>query len=181
MTVSSQTASSAVLNMLVLDDSDFDRKNLCRLGKKTGLPISIETAQSLSAMSYKMHQAEFDLIFIDYSLPDGNGFEALDLVRSNPNNCESALVMVSGCEKIDLAVQAMQKGYESYLCKSSLTPEILRQTILDATERRKIHAPQPRKNPLTHAIAEGFEIALQRRDLKSRMEKSPGFAKFWTS
>ena len=181
ITAGQSTPHSAALNMLVLDDSEFDRRNLCRLGEKTGLPIAIQTAPSLSAMKRKIHQTAFDLILVDYSLPDGDGFQALELVRNDPHNRNSALIMVSGREQVDLAVQAMRRGCESYLCKSALTPETLRHTILEATEHRIATTrmvPLPAQSQLSAGLADLMEVALQRLDFKQRIDRSPGFAEF---
>ena len=107
--------------VLILDDERFDRHRLQRLS--SGLPVAMEvaTADSLATLAPLLESANFDLIFVDFNLPDGSGLDALDMIRLCPRNCTAATVMVSGFNQIDVIEKARAGGCFQFLSKDDLS------------------------------------------------------------
>ncbi|MFK7941275.1 MAG: response regulator [Roseovarius sp.] len=126
------------MNTLILDDEAIDRSRLRRMAKHSKLPLKIFEAPSLSAMSDAMEEEAFDLFFLDYKLPEGDGLDAVNLIRNQPANCDAALIMITGLEARDLAVSAFRQGCDDLITKAELSPDLLKDRIhaaLSPTER----------------------------------------------
>ncbi|MEX0280819.1 MAG: response regulator [Arenibacterium sp.] len=128
------------IKALILDDSAFDRQRLRRLAKDMHLPIEFAEVSSISGLTEALDACRYDVIFIDYVLPKGNGIEALELVRNHYRNRHSATIMLTGDDRSEVAVDSLRNGCTDYVFKGSLTSEILRNRITQAIE---IEAEQP--------------------------------------
>ncbi|RNA61982.1 response regulator [Chryseobacterium nematophagum] len=68
-----------------------------------------------------------DIIFLDYNMDDLNGFEVLKKIkRYNPN---IYVIMVSGQESIDTAVNALKYGAFDYLVKDENVCKRMKETV----------------------------------------------------
>ncbi len=80
----------------------------------------------------------YDAILMDYNLPDMTGLEILREISNRPHG---PVIMVTGEEIIELAVQALREGAEDFVIKSlelqQLLPHILDRTI-NNVQRRKV-------------------------------------------
>lgn len=119
-----------VFDVLVLDDSRFDQSRIIRACEKTGLPVSTTTAQDMDTFAKALDSAAYDLVLIDYKLPDGNGLHAQRMVQNHPMNFGAAVVMVSSEMRTDVAVASMKKGSLDCLDKDALTAEKLRELMI---------------------------------------------------
>ena len=117
---------------LVLDDERFDRHRIARLcsGLKTRFDVS--DAASLRELSAILETDSFDLIFVDYSLPDGTGLEALELIRLSPRNCTAATILITGIAREDIAIAAMDAGCSDYIPKEALTKTAFKRAVSNA-------------------------------------------------
>ena len=128
--------SARQIRALILDDSNFDRKRLRRIGRQTGVPIEFTDAASLIAFEKFLNDEEYQIVFIDYCLPEGNGLEALKMLENHPLNSEAAAIMVAGDMEADVVAEAFKKGCADYLAKQKVDTRSLRHTILSALEPR---------------------------------------------
>ena len=65
-----------------------------------------------------------DLIIVDHNLPDMNGFELLEHLRSNETALEIPMVMVSASHDV-FAQRALAAGAQAYHAKPLLTKDLL--------------------------------------------------------
>jgi DNA-binding NarL/FixJ family response regulator len=72
------------------------------------------------------------MVVLDYSLPDGDGLEALDYLKSHPVNRAATRVMVAGEENLDIAIAAVKNGCHGYIPKARLTADALREAVAEA-------------------------------------------------
>jgi len=121
------------IEVLVLDDSTFDLELLTRQCRLTDLPVKVTCTDTLPAFRRALSDRQFDVIFIDYILPEADGLAVCDLLRVDPRNAGAPVVMITNAARHDLAVAAMKSGCLDYLAKDSLSPETLRDLILRAT------------------------------------------------
>lgn len=117
-------------DVLILDDSTFDQNRIRRDCGKTGLPVVTATASDLGEFRTALDDKSYDVVLIDYKLPDGNGLAAQRMVQNHPMNFGAAVVMISSEMRTDVAVASMKKGSLDCLDKDSLSPDKLRELMI---------------------------------------------------
>ncbi|MEM6963107.1 MAG: response regulator [Myxococcota bacterium] len=120
------------LRLLVLDDSEFDALRIERLARDLDQDIVAQTAKSISEFQDALSERSFDLVVVDYRLPDGDGFEAVEILKSHELNAHAVPIMVAGEVDTRVAVSAVKAGCIEYIPKSSLSIETLREAITEA-------------------------------------------------
>ncbi len=148
MIASSTDKTATPISALVLDDSAFDRRRICRMGTALQLPITFDEAATLDAMRSSLSRGTYDVMLIDYHLSEGDGLAALELLKQDERNRDSIKIMVSNDDRLDVAVNALKMGCDDYLSKSAITAEALRHAILQARERRSTATFSMQKNML---------------------------------
>ncbi len=101
------------LSILVVDDE----KNITDLLKDIleDEGYHVEVAFSLSEAKEKIKERDFDIIFLDVWLPDGEG---IDLIKSvKEQNSLAKIIMISGHANIPIAVKALKEGAYDFLEK----------------------------------------------------------------
>ena len=83
-----------------------------------------------------LQEATFDLVLLDLSLPDAQGTETL--VRVQDAAPTLPIVIMTGLDDQELAVDAVRKGAQDYLVKSDLDSRMLARAIRYAIERKRI-------------------------------------------
>ena len=101
------------LKLLIIDD-DLDQRELTRevLEDKFGKGCVDEAGTGVDALC--MDLAAYDLILSDYNLPDTNGMELLDQIRSR---CKTPVIMVTGENVSAFAAEAIRRGASDYVVK----------------------------------------------------------------
>lgn len=116
-----------VFKVLVIDDDTVDRMMVTRAFKgadfRTELLEAIDCASGITLAT--SHQ--FDCIFIDYRLPDGNGIELLQKLRQA--GIRVPIISLTGQNDDRVAVDLMKAGASDYLSKSQISPAQLRQVF----------------------------------------------------
>lgn len=125
------------MNILVLDDSEVDRKRLLRLCDQAGMIFSGTEVGTIDEMRCALATQKFDLVFIDYLLVGEDGLDAVKLLIDEP--AQSAVsIMVAGEGRLDIALEAMRRGCSDYIPKSDLSVDSLQKTVATAIERRMV-------------------------------------------
>ena len=127
------------INIIILDDNSFDRQRLRRLIDEIGIPVELEDAESISALKDKLDDRPVDLVLIDYHLPEGDGLEALGLIKSHACNGSVATIMVTGDHDSKIAVSALKAGCDDYVEKDNLDPESLRHAVFSALHKSSLN------------------------------------------
>lgn len=117
---------------LLLDDSSFDRTRIRRLSRKADFDIELDEVGSIREMDDAVKQASYDLILIDYRLPEGDGIEALNHILQDPRNKDAGKIMITGNAAVETAVQAMRGGCHDFLTKDDIDPQMLQQAMINA-------------------------------------------------
>ena len=120
------------LKILVLDDDEFDRRQVQRLSSKMAVPTEIDEAADLIELQDMLDAKVYDAILIDYRLSSGNGLDALDIISAHKENGSAAQIMVAGNPTYELAVQAMKQGCDEFLGKEKLDAASMQRSVLGA-------------------------------------------------
>jgi serine phosphatase RsbU (regulator of sigma subunit) len=109
---------AAPLSILHLDDSDLDATLVAAAVEHGGVACALRHVDGRRAFEEALRAQRFDLILLDYSMPQFSGLEALDLVvRDRP---ETPVIFVSGTIGEDMAVETLKRGARDYVLKHQL-------------------------------------------------------------
>ncbi len=99
--------------ILVVDDELIIRKSLeAQLRKKR---YSVASAGNIKEAEQYLSKDQFDLVFLDVRLPDGQGTSLLDKISQMAQ--APMAVMITGHGSIESAVECMKKGAFDYIVK----------------------------------------------------------------
>ncbi len=132
-------------NILVVDDEKLIRWSLKEfLGGEGYKVAAVEDGKSaLQALE----EESFDLVLLDYKLPDTNGLEVLAKIRER--DPELPVVMITSHSTVENAVMAMQAGANDYVAKPFRNEDIaLRVERVLETGRLKKEVHQLRQEQL---------------------------------
>lgn len=121
-------------SVLVVDDSSTSRMLLLQM--LGSLPVQLAQATDAQQFRSLVRRQTFDLILLDFRLPDGNG---VDLLREFRERCQSTtVVLITGQADIATATGALAQGADGYLEKGYLSegPGPLRLALEQAMHRR---------------------------------------------
>ncbi len=128
---------SQPLSILLVEDSLEDAELLIDHLTQAGLRISFLRVDSEPTMCKALENSLWDLVLSDYSLPQLNGFKALEVLKAS--GIDIPFILVSGTIGEEVAVATLKAGAHDFLAKGNLTrlvPAIERE-LREASERRK--------------------------------------------
>ena len=122
-------------NILIIDDEEKLRGLLARIVKSEGFEVL--EAGDLKSGFKKLENNEIDVILCDVKLPDGNGVDFLEKIKTSFPLVEVILLTAYG--KIADGVQAMKNGAFDYIVKGDDHDKIipLLHKALEKTELQK--------------------------------------------
>lgn len=114
--------------ILIVDDSKADRRLYRRsLEQDIYRGYSIHEAAYAEQGIALCQQDCFDAILLDFQLPDMDGLQVLDVIKSQ--HPQTAVIMLTGHGSEQIAVQAMKRGAYDYLIKDQLSQDVLLRTV----------------------------------------------------
>ena len=128
---------SSPLRLLLVEDSQDDTELLIRTLNRAGYEPDYERVESEKAMSSALGRRRWDIVIVDYSMPQFSGYAAIKLL--NEHDCDVPCIMVSGCVNDDLGTIAMKSGAHDYLMKDNLERlgAVIERELREATDRRE--------------------------------------------
>jgi len=107
-------------NILVVDDDQIILDSLCEFLSIEGYDTA--GAGTVSDAKQKLKEQSFALVITDVNMPDGDGFELLDLIKKN--HPETVVLLITGYGTIESAVEAIKKGAYDYLTKPMIDDDL---------------------------------------------------------
>src|ERR1051325_7095488 len=123
------------VRVLHLEDNPMDAKLVRATMEREGLECEVVNATGQKEFEGALVPGRFDVILADFSLPNYNGFSALDFARRNAP--EVPFILVTGTLGEELAVQSLKTGATDYVLKQRLhrlVPAVQR-ALQEAQER----------------------------------------------
>jgi DNA-binding NtrC family response regulator len=100
-------------SVLIVDDEAAIRESLETLLEFEG--YSVESAETGEGGLTRLAERPFDLVLLDFALPDRNGLEILADIRGRDSH--QAVIMITAYGTVDNAVRAMQNGATNFIQK----------------------------------------------------------------
>ena len=125
----------ADLRVLIVDDEPGMRRGAAKvLGRYTldladmggQIGFTVETAADGAEALEKLGAADWDLLLLDYKLPDINGLDILEEIRKR--RIDVMTVMITAYASLEVAVTATKNGAFDFLAKP-FTPEELKSVV----------------------------------------------------
>jgi diguanylate cyclase (GGDEF)-like protein len=123
------------MNILLVDDDQVDRAIVKRTINRSDLDVKITESKTVDEGLYKYAQGNFDVILLDYRMPQRDGIEMIVELRNEPKDSSTAVVMMSSSEDEELALKCIRAGAQDFLVKTEITATRLRRAIQHATTR----------------------------------------------
>ena len=118
---------AVVLKILIIDDDKVDSTTISRSIYQSGIIAEVDSIFSAKAGIEMIKSLKYDLIFLDYLMPDTDGISFLKKIRDLDIETPVIFVTSQGDEKI--ASQAILSGASDYIPKTLLTPDGVSQSI----------------------------------------------------
>lgn len=124
-----------IIRILLVEDNPADAdlvKEILSEGH-----FAITHVETLASLVQALEKRTFDLVLLDLFLPDCQGLQAvhktLGLAPAVP------VVVMSGLNDEQIALDAVQDGAQDYLVKGIVEPALLTRSIRYAIERKRLH------------------------------------------
>jgi adenylate cyclase len=122
--------------LLIVDDSPSYREVLRRLLKPHG--HQVEEAENGAQALEKMAATAFDVVLLDTLMPEFDGFQVLQHLKSQPDMPQSFVIVISGLEDINSAIRCIELGAEDYLTKP-IDHLLLHARVNACLQKRQLH------------------------------------------
>src|SRR5438309_3291015 len=137
-------------SILIIDDEAAIREALETLLEFEG--YSVESAETGEDGLARLNEHTFDLVLLDFALPDRNGLEILSDNRARDS--QLAVIMITAYGTLDNAVRAMQKGATNFIQKPWDNEKLLAD-VRAAVARRRV---EEENEQLKRALKERYNF-----------------------
>src|SRR5512135_3611049 len=107
-------------SILIIDDDQIILESLCKFLSSEG--FETEGAETFKAALSKLETNRYKLVITDINLPNGDGFEMLDIIRNN--HPQTVAIVITGYGTIESAVTSIKRGAHDYLTKPIIDDEL---------------------------------------------------------
>ncbi|HQY07294.1 MAG: SpoIIE family protein phosphatase [Leptothrix sp. (in: Bacteria)] len=122
-------------HVLIVDDLEVNRDLLARRVQRLGHTIAF--AASGREALVRLRATSFDLVLLDITMPDMDGYEALAQIKSDPSLAPIPVVMVTAIDGVDSVVRCLELGAEDYITKP-FNPVVLRARIESSLNKKRV-------------------------------------------
>ncbi len=125
------------ISVLLIEDSPDDAVLIqWYLSNAMKVPHEVKHADRLSKGLGFLGSGGFDVVLLDLGLPDGQGLSTFEKVHAHAPGVP--IIVLTGHDDDDLAVEAVQKGAQDYLVKGKVDGSLVGRSIRYAIERQKL-------------------------------------------
>jgi CheY-like chemotaxis protein len=151
-------------NILLLEDNYADRLLFREFIDESRAPGEVYEAANLTAALDTLKERKMDLILADLGLPDAKGLEVLSQLNSASRG--TPIVILTGNDDEELAIEAVSKGAQDYLVKGEVTSRSLVRAMRYAITRKRAEDLALRavasENELLQEILESAPLSMAR-------------------
>ena len=109
------------MNILLIEDTESIIKGLTYSFEKNNYNLTVKTTIK-DSKDYLINNSDIDLIILDITLPDGNGFE---LFENTIKSLKIPTIFLTAKDEEDDIVKGLNVGAEDYITKPFSTKELM--------------------------------------------------------
>ncbi len=152
--------------ILVIEDNKADFLLFkAMLGEVENRNFKLINAESLEVGLNYLEDELFELIVLDLTLTDSEGYATFNAVFNNAHNIP--IIVLSGVQDSKLAIKMVQNGAQDYLVKGKIDRTLLRRSIDYAIERHNLLEELKRANA---RILKQQETIIKEERIKALLE-----------
>lgn len=156
--------------VLLIEDNPGDARLIREyLGGPEGASFEMEHVALLEPGLERLSQGGIDLVLLDLSLPDSPLERTFQRVREAAP--EVAIIVMSGLDDEDRAVQTVQEGAQDYLVKAQVETRLLVHAMRYAIERKRVAEALDRERELFHTLLDNIPDRVFFKDTGSRFSR----------
>jgi CheY-like chemotaxis protein len=121
--------------VLVVDDNEMNRELLAGRLERDGYEVAL--AENGRRALEMIAAQPYDLVLLDMMMPEVNGYQVLQHLKSHPELRHIPVIMLSALDEVDSVVRCIELGAEDYLAKP-FNPVLLRARIGASLEKKKL-------------------------------------------
>jgi class 3 adenylate cyclase len=122
-------------HVLVVDDNEINRYLLLRRLTEVGHRVSV--ADNGRTALEMLRAQSFDLVLLDIIMPELNGFEVLERLKTDEVLRHVPVIMISAFDEIGCVIRCIERGAEDYLAKP-FNPVLLHARINACLEKKRL-------------------------------------------
>ena len=134
-TTTNQSSSAPASSLLVVDDNSVNRIMLSRYITRLGYRATL--AENGRQALDKLQGEPFDLVLLDVEMPEMDGYQVLEHLKTNPRLRDIPVIMISAVEELESVVKCIELGAQDYLPKP-FNPILLRARLTACLERKRL-------------------------------------------
>lgn len=151
------------LNVLLVEDNPGDARLIVEMLRDGGGDrYRLQHVDRLATALERLSQGGIDVLLLDLSLPDSQGFETFTRVHAHAPDVP--VVVLTGLDDEETSRRAVQEGAQDYLPKGDVNPHGLVRSLLYAIERARGDAERARlldREQQAHREAEAQRARIQ--------------------
>jgi DNA-binding NtrC family response regulator len=125
-----------IIVLLIEDNADDALLISKSLAGAMKVPYELKHVDKLTRGLECLTGFQIDVVLLDLGLPDGRGISTFSVLHKH--SPEVPVIVLTGHDDEELAIEAVQKGAQDYLVKGKVDGGLLRRSIRYAIERQKL-------------------------------------------
>jgi class 3 adenylate cyclase len=122
-------------HVLVVDDNRLNRLKLARGLEQQG--YAVNTAENGREALEMLRSTSFELLLLDIMMPEMDGFQVLEEMKSDPGLRDIPVIVISALEEMDSVVKCIEMGAEDHMPKP-FDPTLLNARIGASLEKKRL-------------------------------------------
>jgi PAS domain S-box-containing protein len=155
------------LNLLIVEDDVVNCMVLETMLAKSTLQLeSVDIVASLSQSFESIQQKNYDAVLLDLNLPDSNGLDTLDQIRTRFP--EKAIIVITGECNEAVGLDAISRGAEDYLLKGKYSVDDLSKSVRYSIGRKESQEAARKNERIFKTLIEHLPQKILLKDRFSR-------------
>jgi len=123
------------MDILLVDDDAVDRQTIKQVLEQNHSITRLAEAETVEQGLSLLNEKPYDVILLDYRMPEVDGIEMVMRLRDRPNLGQTAIVMMSRSDDEQVALDCLHAGAQDFLQKREITASRLKRALLHARKR----------------------------------------------
>lgn len=158
------------IKVLLIEDNLGDARILCELLQQYhGTPFELVHVERLSDALISIDEKSCGVILLDLTLPDADGLDTISRLRRHAERVP--IVVLTGLDDEDVAVEAIEQGAQDYLIKGQVDGPLLARALRYAIQRHRVEESLRERNRELLILRKISETVLSSLDLQSILDR----------